>query len=425
MSRMKEIEIKGLNEKVFEHTTKEGLKVYIWQNEKIKSTYMSLTVRYGAIDTHFKVGNKTYHIPYGVAHFLEHVKFNMDKDTTAHDIFTSIGGEANAFTTYKYTSYIVFAAQKIKENLDTLLDFVYTPYFTKPLINKEKGIIVEESRMGLDDPYSTSFYAFLKQVFHRSNYRYEITGLPDDINSITIDDVKNAYNSFYHPENMFLIVTGNVNPYEIVKIVDENLAKKEFGKFVKPKVTYPKEEKTVAEKYQELKLNISSPELRYAIKIPRKNFKNVTDQELGIYLTLIDNINFGISSDFRQELQNKELFSSFNMRANLIEDYVILTFYAETDYAKEIEKAIDKKLTNLDINEEDFNRKRKADIANLILKYDDIVAVNETMQSELIYEGHVVDNMKEILENLDIKKMQEVADTINVENKAVMTVVPK
>ncbi len=189
---MKQIEMIGLNETIYEHETKEGLKIYIWQNEKVKSAYLSLNVKYGSIHTHFKVGSKTYRVPNGVAHFLEHVKFNMDKDTTAHDIFTRLGGEANAFTTFKYTSYIVYTAQKIEENLNTLLDFVYTPYFTKPLINKEKGIIVEEAKMGIDDPYSVSYYTFLKQLFHKIRYRNEITGNPSEINAITLDDVENV-----------------------------------------------------------------------------------------------------------------------------------------------------------------------------------------------------------------------------------------
>lgn len=419
---MKEIVIKGLNEKVYEHTTPEGLKVYLWQNEKVKSTYMSLSVNYGSIHTHFKVGNKTYKVPNGVAHFLEHVKFNMDKDTTAHDIFTRLGGEANAFTTFKYTSYIVYTSQKVKENLDTLLDFVYTPYFTKPLINKEKGIIVEEAKMGIDDPYSVSYYEFLKQLFHKCRFRNEITGNPNEINAITLEDIENVYNFFYHPENMFLIVTGNINPYEIVKWTEDNLSGKKFGKFVNPKVIGDKEDKSVVKKHQSLKLNVTTPEYRYAIKIPRKNFKNITDQELFIYLYILGQINFGPSSDFRENLRSKELVYSFNCRINFIEDYIIVTFYAITDYYKEVEKCIKEQLENYILTKEEFSRKKKAEIASLILKYDDVIAVNELIQNNIITDGKVIDNTKEIFENLNIETMQEIIANISFDNVATMIV---
>lgn len=421
---MKEIIIKGLNEKVYEHETSEGLKIYLWQNEKIKGTYMSLTVPYGSIHTQFKVENKNYQVPNGVAHFLEHVKFNLAKDQTAHDIFQKLGGEANAFTTYKYTSYIVYAADKVLENLQTLLDFVYTPYFTKSLINKEKGIIVEEAKMNLDDPYSVSYFEFYRQLFKKSNYRHEITGLPEDINKITVDDVTTVYKTFYHPKNMFLIVTGNLNPYEIIKKTEDVLAKKKFPKLVNFKIPKIKEEKNVVQKYQELMLNITTPEYRYALKIPRNKFKNFADRELLYYLYILGQMNFGPSSDFQENLRAKELMASFHSSVNLIDDYIIVTFYVVTDYAQEIEKAIEEKILNYKIDATDFNRKVKAEIANLILKYDDVIAVNEQIQSDLITTGKVENNTKEILENMTLAKMQEVAKAITLDNKATMLIKP-
>lgn len=42
--------------------------------------------------------------------------------------------------------------------MEQLLDFVYNPYFTKKSVAKEKGIIVEEANMGLDDAYSIVFF---------------------------------------------------------------------------------------------------------------------------------------------------------------------------------------------------------------------------------------------------------------------------
>lgn len=421
---MKEIELKGLNEKIYEHVTNEGLKIYIWQNEKIKGTYLSLTVPYGSIHTNFKVNNKSYKVPNGVAHFLEHVKFNMDKNTTAHDVFKKLGGEANAFTTFKFTSYIVYTAEKVNENLNTLLDFVYTPYFTKSLVNKEKGIIVEEAKMGLDDPYSVSYFTFLKQLFHKYHYRNEITGNPNEINAITLEDISNVYNSFYHPENMFLVATGNLNPYEIVKQTEENLAKKKFKPFVKPKISKIKEDKTVVKKHQELELKITTPEYRYALKIPRSKFKNISDKELMVYLYILGQMTFGPTSDIRETLREKELVSNFNAGINFIDDYIIITFYAITDYYKEVEKLIDEKIKSYSLTKEDFERKRKAEIANLILRFDDVIAMNELIQNDIIVFGKINNNMKEVYENLSFPKLKEIAEVIVNNSKATMIVNP-
>ncbi len=422
---MKEIIMKGLEEKIYEAKTKEGLKVYIWPKENVKGTYLTLSVNFGSIHTEFKVGNKTYKMPNGVAHFLEHVKFNIAKDTTAHELIQKLGGEANAFTTFKFTSYTLYTAQNVKDNLNTLLDYVYTPYFTKQLINKEKGIIIEEAKMNLDDPYSVSYFAFYRQLFHKIKYRYEITGTPDEIKKITVQDVENAYRYFYHPENMFLVVTGNVNPYEIIKIVEENLNAKSFGKFVKPEIMKVKEDKKVVLAHQDLALNISTPELKMAFKIPRNKFKNVSDRELMIYLNLLLNINFGTTSAFREMLRTKELMASFASRVSLVEDYIIIYFNAVTDYASEIEKHVLKQMDNLILTEAEFDRKRKVEIATLILQYDNVLNVNEAIQADLVHYGKITDNIKEILEKLDYKKFQEIARGITLDNKATMVLVPQ
>ena len=217
---MEELELKGLNEKIYVYKTKCGLPVYMWVNEKVSSMYASLSVKYGSIHTKFKIGKKIYEVPNGIAHFLEHIKFNIDEETTAHDEFYKFGGDANAFTTFDYTSYIVFATNNKKENLEELLNFVYNPFFTKKSVAKEKGIIVEESNMGLDDPYNVVFFHTLLNVLQKSKYRNTITGTPDEVNSISLEDVKLVYDHFYHPENMFLTLTGNFNPYEMASLVE-------------------------------------------------------------------------------------------------------------------------------------------------------------------------------------------------------------
>ena len=190
---MKEIILEGLNEKIYEYSTKCGLKVYMWVNERVTSTFMSLSVKYGSIHNKFKIGKKVYEVPNGVAHFLEHIKFNIDANTVAHDEFYKLGADSNAFTTFEYTSYIVYATKNLDKVLNLLLDYVYNPYFTKKMITKEKGIILEEANMTEDDPYSVIFYENLKSVLQKSNFREVITGTKDDIKEISSRlSIKNA-----------------------------------------------------------------------------------------------------------------------------------------------------------------------------------------------------------------------------------------
>lgn len=422
---MEELELKGLNEKIYVYHTKCGLPIYMWVNEKVSSMYASLSVKYGSIHTKFKIGKKTYEVPNGIAHFLEHVKFNIDEETTAHDEFYKLGGDANAFTTFDYTSYIVFATNNKKENLEELLNFVYNPFFTKKCISKEKGIIVEEANMGLDDPYSIVFFHSLLNTLQKSKYRNTITGTPDDVTSITLEDVKLVYDTFYHPENMFLTLTGNFNPYEMACLVEDNLSKKKFGKYLNPIIIKENEPKKVTTKYKEEYINVTYPRLKFSIKMDMSRFKNYSSLELKILTSLLFNINFGATSDFKDELMEKGLIQNMNVTCDVYDDTFVVTINVTSNFKEEIIKKVKKKLENLSISELDFKRKKNATIATLILDYEDLENVSYRIQDDVLNNGGIVTNLKEILEDETIDDLKNIIDLLDFDNISINVFLPK
>lgn len=422
---MEELELKGLNEKIYVYHTKCGLPIYMWVNEKVSSMYASLSVKYGSIHTKFKIGKKTYEVPNGIAHFLEHVKFNIDEETTAHDEFYKLGGDANAFTTFDYTSYIVFATNNKKENLEELLNFVYNPFFTKKCISKEKGIIVEEANMGLDDPYSIVFFHSLLNTLQKSKYRNTITGTPDDVTSITLEDVKLVYDTFYHPENMFLTLTGNFNPYEMASLVEDNLSKKKFGKYLNPIIIKENEPKKVTTKYKEEYINVTYPRLKFSIKMDMSRFKNYSSLELKILTSLLFNINFGATSDFKDELMEKGLIQNMNVTCDVYDDTFVVTINVTSNFKEEIIKKVKEKLENLSISELDFKRKKNATIATLILDYEDLENVSYRIQDDVLNNGGIVTNLKEILEDETIDDLKNIIDLLDFDNISINVFLPK
>lgn len=422
---MEELELKGLNEKIYVYHTKCGLPIYMWVNEKVSSMYASLSVKYGSIHTKFKIGKKIYEVPNGIAHFLEHVKFNIDEETTAHDEFYKLGGDANAFTTFDYTSYIVFATNNKKENLEELLNFVYNPFFTKKCISKEKGIIVEEANMGLDDPYSIVFFHSLLNTLQKSKYRNTITGTPDDVTSITLEDVKLVYDTFYHPENMFLTLTGNFNPYEMACLVEDNLSKKKFGKYLNPIIIKENEPKKVTTKYKEEYINVTYPRLKFSIKMDMSRFKNYSSLELKILTTLLFNINFGATSDFKDELMEKGLIQNMNVTCDVYDDTFVVTINVTSNFKEEIIKKVKEKLENLSISELDFKRKKNATIATLILDYEDLENVSYRIQDDVLNNGGIVTNLKEILEDETIDDLKNIIDLLDFDNISINVFLPK
>lgn len=421
---MKEIEFKGLKEKVYVHEHKSGLITYMWVNEKVKSCFMSLTVPYGSVHTEFKVQNKKYKVPNGIAHFLEHIKFNESDDFTAHDFFYKTGADANAYTTFDHTTYTIYTTSSQEENLNHLLDYVYNPYFTKKIIQKEKGIIVEEANMTKDDVYSVAYFKHLQNLLKFSKYQNIITGEPEEIKEITLDDVLNVYNSFYHPANMFLCITGNINPYEMAKIIDNNLDQKEFGKFIKPSNICKKEVKEVVKDYEEMNLNVISPKVRYGVKLPKSKFKNYSDWQLNVIFKIILAMNFGATSDFKENLVNSGLITEMYATAQMIEDYIILFIVADTKYPKEVIPKIEEKLNDLNIDEKIIERKKKANIASIILSFDDVEGVNNSLVMDLIeYKSLNLDILDDI-KNLDYTMFKEIKDNISLKESSILVINP-
>ena len=405
---MEIIKIKGIDESIYFTTAKCGLPIYIWKEEYAKSFYLSLNVNYGSIHTEFSIDGKKYKVPQGIAHFMEHIKFNVDKDTTANDLFDPLGSDINAFTTFKYTSYLVYGTSKVKENLNALLDYVYNPYFTKEMIKKEKGIITSEINMGKDQPYNRLYFAFNEAMYHKEKYKYLITGEVEDIKKIELDDIELIYDVFYHPKNMFLIVTGNVNPYEIEQLVNDNLEQKEFKEYLNPKILPVKEPKYVVQKEVEIFANVEVEKAKIGLKIPKKEFQGLDDIKLNIILNLILSNNFGESSDLKEELLQNGIITFLSASRFVLDDYVMIDVTIESKILDEAVKRIVNALEHLVMSEEDLKRKIHSSIATLVLNYEDVENVNNMIQNYLVYYHEIIPNLKEIYESITLEEVNEV-----------------
>jgi predicted Zn-dependent peptidase len=423
---MEKIIINGLKEEVYYEKLPSGLDVYLWKNEKVNSFFASLNVNYGSIHTEFKLkkDKKIYQVPNGIAHFLEHVNFNI-KGGTAYDIFDKLGSDINAFTTFEYTSYHLTGANDLEANLNNLLDYVYTPYFTKQLINNEKGIIIEEARAGLDNPGNIAFYKKLENTLYNDKRKNKVVGNLEDIKSITLEDIKLVYDTFYHPENMFMIVTGNIDIYATLACIKENMAKKEFKKYQYPEIIRKKEPSKVVKKYEEITGNVEIPLISVNLKVPQS--KVGTDTENNILLSLILRCNFGASSEFKNDLLEQKLVTALSFSRSLVDDNILISIEASTKYPEEVVKLIKEKLQNMTITKEDFERKKRASIANLVFLYDDAEEVNMNIQDDIIYSNDhkIINNIKEIYENLKYEEALEQLKKIDLTNISVGIMKPK
>ena len=421
---MKIIPIKKIDETLYYEKLSNGLDVYMLKNDKVNNFYITLTCKYGAVDTEFKIGNKVYNVPNGVAHFLEHVNFNEENGTTAHEYFDKLGSSINAFTTFDFTSYEVMASNNFEDNLNHLLDYVQTPVFNDDLVKKEKGIIVEEVRMGKNNPGHKLYYGMNKSLLKNDKRKNLVTGEVKDVKSISTNDLKLVYDAFYHPENMFLIITGNFDIDNALKIVKKNQNSKRFKNYKKPIVIKDKEEMKVINKYKEIEANVEISKCKISFKMDKDLFKGYDETDLNIYLNLLLSINFGGTSYLRDELYEKNLITHLGTSIDTTNDLVIISIVFESKDIDTVRKIIIDKLYNLEANESDLRRKSKAAIAALINDYDDIEYVNTDIMDQLLYSNKIIDNIYDRYNNLKLDDMLKIKKLLDFRYSSTVLLVP-
>jgi len=421
---MEQIKVKGVDEIIYYEKLDNGLPVYMLVNKNVNSFYITFSVKYGSVDTEFSYNGNDYQVHDGVAHFLEHVNFNEKDGYTAHDFFRKIGSNINAFTTFDFTCYEVMGTSKFKSNLIHLLDYVQTPYFTKDLVEKEKGIIVEEVKMGKNNPGHKLYFGMNKCLYKKDKRKNLVTGEVDDVLNITVDELQNVYETFYQPENMFLIITGNFKVEEALRIIKENQAKKKFLNYRNPVVKLEEEPKEVNKEKEVLEANVEIPKFKISYKMPYSIFKEYDKVSLSIYLNLICRCNFGSISTFREELFDKNLVNYIGVNADIFNDVVTLDVNVDCRDPKKVIDLIKNKMNNLELSEDDLLRRKRCNIASLIKDYDDIEYVNTDMAYQLVTYGKIINDMFDKYNNLNMKDALNIMNKLDLSNCSILTMIP-
>lgn len=246
----------NLGETVYEAKLSNGLLSRVVTKPGFAKTYAFLAVDYGSMDTAFSKNGTVYRSPQGVAHYLEHKMFDMP-DCNVMQLFSRYGGNPNAFTSYDITAYYVQCTDHFRENLELLLRYVTTPYFTEESVEKERGIIGQEIRMYEDNPDSVVFENLFAAVFANHPIRNSIAGTVESIGKITAQTLYDCYRGFYTPDNMMLCVVGDVDPEQVFSLAEELVPK---GDGVLPTRDYGGPERMLpAQKRVERSMEVAMP----------------------------------------------------------------------------------------------------------------------------------------------------------------------
>lgn len=227
---MQENYYKSINEREFLTRLSNGLTISVISKPGFTKAFAILGVGYGSVDASFLCDGVSITPPKGVAHFLEHKVFEQPDGGNALQAFAQTGASPNAFTSKEVTAYHFSCTKKFRQNLEILLNFVTTPYFTKENVLKEQGIIAQEIGMVQDRPGWCVYENLMQAMFPKSSLGDSIIGTVESISQIDRDTLFSCYHAFYRPSNMTLVVAGDVSPQEVVETAEQLLGYQRLSK---------------------------------------------------------------------------------------------------------------------------------------------------------------------------------------------------
>ena len=135
-------------------------------------------------------------------------------------IISENGGSDNAFTGPDYTAYFqTLEKSRLKTSFELEADRMR--YLTLPAeeFAKEIEVVKEERRWRTEDnPQSFLYEVAMATTYQTSPYRYPVIGWMQDLDNMTIEDLKAWYQKWYAPNNATLVIAGDVNPDEVFEM---------------------------------------------------------------------------------------------------------------------------------------------------------------------------------------------------------------
>ena len=210
-----------------------GLTYYIRKNVKPeKKVELRLAVNAGSV-----LENNDQR---GLAHFMEHMGFNGSKNFPKNELVdylqktgVKFGADLNAYTGFDETVYILPIPSDdpvvVEKGFMVLEDWAFNNLFDKNEIEKERGVVLEESRLSKGS-FERMSRQYFPKLFNGSKYGERLPiGKDEVLKNFKHETLKSFYKNWYRPNLMAVIVVGDIDPADAEKKI-----KAHFSKFTNP-----------------------------------------------------------------------------------------------------------------------------------------------------------------------------------------------
>lgn len=216
---------------VTQHTLKNGLRIILAEDNTLP--VVSVVVAYNVGSINEKPG-KT-----GLAHLLENLMFQGSRNVGQmqhYSFIQKIGGMLNAVTTADKTIFY----QTVPSNQLALVLWLESDRMkslnisTTNVENIKNSLIEDIQQRQIADPYLGIFWYFDRMLFPSFSYGHPVLGTIPDIKSITVEDVKDFFSSYYVPSNAVVSIAGHIDKNEVMELVEKYFSTIPMGNELPP-----------------------------------------------------------------------------------------------------------------------------------------------------------------------------------------------
>jgi len=202
-------------------TLANGMKILVQEDASIPNI---------AFYTFYRVGSRNEHEGItGLSHFFEHMMFNGAKKYGKGEFDSAMddaGGNNNASTSNDFTIYTDWApASALELMFDLEADRIQNLAFDPKIIESERQVVYSERRLSVDNSNGGLLDELLEATAYESSpYHWPVVGWPSDIESWTIDDLKDYHAMAYSPTNATVVIVGNIKAVDVFRLADQYFA---------------------------------------------------------------------------------------------------------------------------------------------------------------------------------------------------------
>ena len=408
-----------IDETVYTEVLDNGMKVIVVPKQNTNKKYIIWATNFGSVDNHFiepKTGNEIQ-VPDGVAHYLEHKMFENENGVDSLYKMMALGLDANAYTTNDHTAFLFSGTDNFYEGLDELMNYVQHPYFTDQNVEKERGIIGQEIGRYDDEPAWQLYVNAMDCLYKNNPVKLDIAGTVESISKITKEVLYSCYNTFYHPSNMVMCISGNFEPEKIVEEVKKRLLPRE--KMEEIKRIYPEEPQGVHLQEKEVNMGNSMPAFMIGYKDEQNEDKVKTDLAVQIILNSL----LGKSSKVYQDMYNEGLLlNPLDMSYEFTKTYAHVLIAGESKDPKKVYEKVLETLKNAKVEQEDFERSKKKIYGDLVSEYNDVEEIGRMYLADAIKGINSMEYVEKI-GDITLDYTNEILAKLFKENQSIISIV--